>query len=129
MSEWGTGHFENDDAADFILDLQDADDTGLLPAALRVAVESAAIDVVASHRAVAAAEVVAALRGQPSSDLPEEVEDYVQKVGSVLPTELVQLALKAVARVRADVQRDLTLEEWEVEDLIDELADLERRLK
>jgi hypothetical protein len=51
--------------------------------------------------AVAAAEVVAALRGRAAAGLPNEVTGYVQRIGAPPPPKLVAAALRALGRIRA----------------------------
>jgi hypothetical protein len=108
MGIWGSGPFENDDAADFADDLDDADPAGrevLIRDALQRAVD--ADDVLPADdaaRAVAAAAVVAASRtpGMPMDD-DEDGPEFLQ-TGDLppLPDDLVELAREALDRVTAD---------------------------
>ena len=79
MSVWGVGIFENDDALDWIYDLADSGSLARV---------SAALDVIIRNRdkfpepsdcriALAAAEIIAAMHGDPSPDLPEEAEEWI----------------------------------------------------
>lgn len=62
------------------------------------------------HEAVAAAEVVAAAKGKPAKNLPEEVKQWVAKHQSKFDSSLVDLAIRAVERVRADSELQ---QEWD----------------
>lgn len=62
------------------------------------------------HEAVAAAEVVAAAKGQPAKNLPGEVKQWVAKHQSKFDSSLVDLAIRAVERVRTDSELQ---QEWD----------------
>jgi hypothetical protein len=97
---WGTGPFENDDARDFIAELQ-ADGVWVLRSALEevALLESDAyVAAPSSSRAIAAAEVLAAARGRPARDLPPEVADWMSRAPRI-DDRLVVLASKAIARI------------------------------
>jgi len=72
LGTWGTEAFANDDALDWIAELEGADDDRFLQEALQVVIqdEGAYLEVPECNIALAAAEVVAALHGHPSHDLP-----------------------------------------------------------
>ena len=103
MGAWGTGPFDNDDAADFAASLDDLD-TDEKPEAIREALAEAAQETDYLERdeggaAVAAAALVAAQ--QPDGDQFESVYGPKQPVPD-LPEEFRQLALDALTRVLAD---------------------------
>jgi hypothetical protein len=129
MGAWGAGAFENDDAMDWLDDLLDGDDDVLLRDALSAAAEADGdLESPDSAAALAAAEVVAALTGRPSSTLPEEAAGWVRAQGGVKPW-MLDFARRALDRVSRDSElRDLWLEtgdagEWEAT-----LVDLRERL-
>ncbi len=130
MSAWGFGSFENDDAADWVADLVEMNDETLIDEAFERAMEakSGYIEAPEASCALAAAEVVAALRGKPASELPEEIRGWLE--GKPTPsTERLQNARQAVAAVRKESElRDLWEEQEELEDWEPVVADLERRL-
>lgn len=79
MGAWGYGSFENDDALDWVGDLTDGRSLKPVEAALDAALGAEA-DFGISGEAecgLAAAEVVAALGGAPSGDLPEEIAEWI----------------------------------------------------
>lgn len=76
MGAWGHGVFDNDDAADWVMDLEDTQDLSLLIETLdRSLLESGeGLDAPQGSCILAAAEVLCALLGRPSAALQEEPE-------------------------------------------------------
>jgi Domain of unknown function (DUF4259) len=112
MGAWGAGSFDNDDAVDWVGDLGRSADGRLIRAALDAVGRLDPADYLEAPDAsvaVAAAEVVAALRGRPAADLPQEVTTWVQAHGrSGVADDLRAAARAAVARVEASSElRDL----------------------
>ena len=103
MGAWGAGSFENDDAMDWVSELEDE---GLIAAgaALQEILELAEeyLEAPACSAALAAAEVVAALRGHPAADLPEDVAAWIAAHPGDPGGELVAVARRAVDAVAAD---------------------------
>ena len=107
MGAWATGPFDNDDAADWAGELDDAEPPDR-QAVIRTALAEAAdepdyLKVAVAEVAIAAAAVVAA--SQPAG--PEFESGFAPKylqLGEVhpLPDDLVPLALRALDRVVAD---------------------------
>ena len=101
MGAWGYGSFENDDALDWVGDLQESTDTSAIVEALNSVTDDAEDYIEASEcsMAIAASEVVAALNGNgTSSSLPEEVTDWL--AGKAVPDwQLLANAQKAVDAV------------------------------
>ena len=127
MGAWGIGSFENDDAADWIDDF--AEDPALdyvLDALATVVENDQPTDVEEASAAIAAAEVVAAIKKQPHPKLPEPIKNWIL---SSQPGDesLVSLALRAIDRVKTDSELQLLWEEtedsddWQLE--LDKLAD------
>jgi hypothetical protein len=73
--------------------------------------------------------VVAALRQQPSSTLPEHVAAWVQSHADALSPELPQLAASAVARIKTNSELKELWEEGDASEWLGAIADLERRLQ
>ena len=72
--------FDNDDALDWLVELEEAEDHSVLLEALNIVIDASDteyLDATDYWRALAAAEVVAALAGNPSTSLPEEVTRWV----------------------------------------------------
>jgi hypothetical protein len=102
MGAWGPGIFENDDASDWVWELEDDDDGSVLIEALSVVVdldpdEDPEAD--ESCNALAAAEIVAAARGRHSVELPSEAREWVARNAAKVDHRLVALAAGAVERV------------------------------
>jgi hypothetical protein len=113
MGAWGEGNFENDAALDWALDLQRSTGLSLVQQALaRVLNHDGLIEVDAGCTALAAAEVVAALRGQPMEDLPEDVAQWLASSAITPKESLVEDCLDAVDKVRRDENSELR-ELWE----------------
>ena len=101
MGAWGTGNFQNDDALDWLGELGDFD---TVRAALRVVADAPAdahLDAPVCCAALAAAEVVAAAKGAPAEQLPDEVDAWVKLHGAEHTTTDVALASAAAARVES----------------------------
>jgi hypothetical protein len=125
MGAWGPGTFQNDDALNWLADVTDAGDFSLVESALGAVGSSDAPHTSACCAALAAAEIVAALRGHPRARLPERLVAFI--AGRPAPsTALVESARTALARIRSESElRELWRDsaEWK-----DDVADLDRRL-
>ncbi|MDQ6943282.1 MAG: DUF4259 domain-containing protein [Candidatus Eremiobacteraeota bacterium] len=105
MGAWGMGTFENDDAMDWIADFSASPSDEALRAALaRPADADGYLESPDASNALAAAEVVAALKGAPTANVVV-VEDYLPAIArsEISVTEdLTALALRAIDRVVSD---------------------------
>jgi Domain of unknown function (DUF4259) len=135
MGAWGVKSFENDDALDWMGGLETTEDASLLQSTLELTANRDLgdddLDGSEPAEAIAAAEVVAALKGSPAEDLPEEITDWVKKysIPKSLQTDLAQLALKALGRIRAGSELKELWEETEYADeWHNEIMALEARL-
>lgn len=77
MGAWGAGGFENDTALDFAATIESVDD---LAGAFAVD-DDEAIDADTACIIIAAAECVAAMRGRPAEDLPDDLADRLSAFG------------------------------------------------
>jgi hypothetical protein len=128
MGAWGTGSFDNDDASDWIYELEESPDVAVVRRALDIR-SAPYLEAPEGSTAIAAAEVVAAARGRPAASLPDSVTAWVAEHGSTVEESDVILAVAALDRVLADDSelRDL----WAVTDedaWRDAVHDLQRRL-
>lgn len=100
MGAWAHGSFGNDDALDWVGELEGAEGVEPIAEAFE-AVLAAGDDYLKAPEAsaaLAAAEVVAALLGRPAAELPDEVAAWV--VGKKSPAAgLVKKAERAVRRI------------------------------
>jgi len=131
MGAWGTGCFENDDAMDWIWDLDDAEDTTLLKDILSGCIESKDyLEVTDGSIVIAAAGVVAALNGQPDDELPDGVTAYVEKIDAEPAAELKTLAAKAVKKIAGDSElKEVWEESGNADEWLKAIASLQKRLQ
>lgn len=133
MGAWATGPFDNDAAADWVRDLESAIPSTFVSTFRPVtAIElDVYLEEPEASEAIAAAEVVAAMRGFPGDavrDRPEVLAWAEQHVGW-LSVDLVNEAVSAVERVRAASElRDLWAESEDFESWNSGLDDLLSRL-
>jgi hypothetical protein len=80
MGAWGLGNFENDDALDWIHELGGSDDLSAVMDALNAVHhnDEGYLDAGVCAMALAAVEVIAALRGAPPGDIPPEATAWVE---------------------------------------------------
>lgn len=132
MGAWGTGSFENDAALDWVYAFRDSSGTAQLTQTLQTALDDTDyLDLDDASAAVATAEVVAALKGVPAPDLPDEVQAWVANEPTTPDPALIDLALRAIDRVLGP---DSELKEiWEESDLANRwqggINNLKRRLR
>ena len=134
MAGWGTGSFENEDAQSFLGRLKSLRIDDLRRILARAADRDGYILAPESSIAVAAAEVVAALvasgDGVVSHATPQEVLDWASKNKAPDPLDLLDLARRAVERVRTNSElKDLWLEAEGLNEWSAALRGLEVRLR
>ena len=111
MGAWGHRSFENDDALDWVFELGESSDFSVISAAFDAlfAEQEDYLDAYYCTRALAAAEVVAALKGKPAGSLPDEVTAWLK--GKTQPDDA--LTASAVKAVDAAVTDSELKELWE----------------
>lgn len=134
MGAWGSGTFEDDNAADWAEDFVDEPRRELLESTLRAAINPAEgyLEAPESSMAIAAAEVIAALRGVPHDSLPDELQDAIADNTIAADKELVELAIQAVTRIQTDSELKELWDEAEEEEARAwqaSVQDLEERLR
>jgi hypothetical protein len=110
MGAWGSGPFENDDAGDWVYDLEGADDMSLIHDALDVA-RTSYLDAAEGAVAVAAATVVAAALGLRNDGLSDEVTAWLEDHARLVVAADAALAVRALDRVLAE--RSEVAELWD----------------
>ena len=129
MGAWGTGSFENEDAQDFLGRLKSLGIDDLRQILAPAADECDYMEARESSVAIAAAEVIAALKGSPSSDGPPEIADWLSTPKSGTSPDLNELARRAVSKLRHNSElKDLWLEAEGLNEWSAGLRDLEQRL-
>ena len=134
MAGWGTGSFENEDAQSFLgrLNSLSADD---LRQMLSRAAENDYLEAPESGAVVVAAEVVAALVAAANDETsspatPRQISDWIRTNDGSAPPDLINLARRAVEKVRTNSElKDLWLEAEGLNEWSASLRDLEGRLK
>lgn len=101
MGAWGAGPFENDDASDWAFEVASSPDLETVRQVLRAVVDAEYVEVPDGSIVIAAAEVVAASRGQ-GAVLPADVKSWLQSTGVTATEDDVALARAGVARVRGE---------------------------
>jgi len=131
MSVWGSGIFENDDALDWIYDLADSGTFSRVVSALDVILKNKEndLDISDCRIALAAAEIVAAMSGDPSLDLPEEAEEWIGE--KVLENEKIrekaEMAVKLIqnrSELKSSWEKSANYSAWQAT-----LIDLQKRLE
>lgn len=131
MGIWGSGPFDNDDAADWVYELEESQDYILiLDTFLAVTQSEGYLELPEAARAIAAAEVLAAALGEVEPGLPEEVQAWVSMHPITETGDLPGLALRAIGQVRTSSELQELWEEAEEKDAwLQNLAGLEARLR
>jgi hypothetical protein len=133
MGAWGADSFENDDAADWLADFCEGPDTELTSVALSTVAEMAAADYLEAPDcsvAIAAAEVVAALKGAPNASLNDEAKTCLGNLESKADPGLVSLALKSLERIKTKSElKELWDESENPAEWYEAVGNLEARLK
>jgi hypothetical protein len=131
MGAWDIGSFDNDTACDWVYDLERSADTALIADALETvaAVGEGYLDSDECCEAIAATEIIAALRGHPLPNLTDETADWVERHRHLDTSGLIAPALAALQRIRSDSElKELWDEVEETAKWLATLDDLTSRL-
>lgn len=115
MGAWGVNTFENDDSLDWIGDFCDESNEEALNDAFTFVNEIGDnyLEAIEASSALAAAEIVAALKHSPSPDLPEDVKECVNNLNLKPSDKLISDSLRAIERVKSDSELKELWEESE----------------
>ena len=104
MGAWNFGPFDNDDAGDWLYELEQSADALVIADALHRTTIFGEEYLEASDcsNAIAAAEVVAALRGHPVRNFPDNAKQWVDSHQGLDAAALVPAAIAALQRIRTD---------------------------
>jgi hypothetical protein len=132
MGAWGHRNFENDEALDFVWEINESGVQTIREAITKVVNKPASEQLESPEctEALAAIEYVAAAKGNPSEDFPEESEIWLEKNGG---KELLSidssLLLKAIERIKSSSElRELWDESEDAKEWYNILSGLEQRL-
>ena len=107
MGAWGCGAFENDDSGDWLDQLVEARDASMIVDTLHQVVDlgDEYLKEPYSSYAIAAAELVAAVRGHPAANLDDDAQLWVGAHRSLNVVNIVPTALAALERIRNSSDR------------------------
>jgi len=130
MGAWGIGTFDNDDASDWLYDLERSEGTALIEESLdRVPAEEDYLESPECANALAAAEIVAALKGVPAPGLPEGALHWISAKAITPSSGLIDKAISAVQKIKAASElRELWEETEDFNALRACVEDIEQRL-
>jgi hypothetical protein len=149
MGTWGAGSFQNDWAMDWLGDLCEGQNDSPIRIALNSVVEHGGtkhsspsllerlrgrrrhtdwLKANVAAKALAAAEVVAAWRGRPSENLPDNLIVWLQQNKSSFSSEIVPLAKRAVSIVKINSELKDLWEEGDASKWKNMVENLEQRL-
>ena len=131
---WDVGPFDNDDALDWVWELSESNDLSVVEEALQSAISTSGyLEAPTGSIALAAAEVVAALKGKPRAQLPDEVTSWVASHKFEVDDQLVKAARQAIVLVQDAKSSELAQLWSDSEELLNQwhkdLADLAQRLQ
>jgi len=131
MGAWDIGSFDNDDALDWVDELENADDFSILADAFETVLDQKDGSPDASDCAIAlcAAEVVASLLDNPASDVPEEVLEWVEDKPEP-SSALIKIAIKALNVILDESElKELWMETEEYQDWVENVNTLIENLR
>jgi hypothetical protein len=104
MGAWDFGPFDNDDAHDWLYDLEKSSDISVIASVLRKITDigDEYLEAPDCSSAVAGAEVIAAIRGQPIAKFPDNAKLWVESHCTLDVTNLIPNAIAALQRIRTN---------------------------
>jgi hypothetical protein len=128
MGAWGTGAFDNDDASDWVYDLE-ARGMPAIESALSASSATSRLGTPADTNVIAAGEVIAAALGQPVPGLREDIQELVDALTpTITPDHAVRAGAGAERVLAGSELADLWGESGEADDWRGAVEDLIRRL-
>lgn len=141
MGAWEVENFGNDDAMDFVADVETGGKKSILTAIKTAADAAEYPEAPECCIALAAIEYIAAAKGNPSADFPEEAEEWLSK-NKLLPftlgglfgigakeIDITSLSLSAIEKIKTRSElKELWEESGEFEKWLTIVQDLEKRI-
>ena len=133
MGAWGHRNFENDGALDFIWKVEEQGVSAIVKAIDTVATfdENEYLDSSECEELQAAVEFIAAAKGNPSEDFPENAEDWLAnyKGSELTNADLVEKSNQALDRLlRASEMKELWEEAGSYDTWAATINDLKKRI-
>ncbi len=115
MSAWNAGPFDNDDASDWLYELEQSSDISVITAALGAVagIGDDYLEAPECSMAIAAAEIVSALCGRSAEDLPDHAIAWVEEHQGLDVSALVQTAEAVIERIGSNSELKELWEETE----------------
>ena len=127
MGAWGAGTFENDDASDWLYELEQSTGFDFVRTSLE-ATDGEYIEAPDGAAALAAGEIVAAALGRPAQELPDTAVSWLATQSGITSADRAS-AVAAIDRVTSDASELRELwEDSEDESWGAHVDDLRRRL-
>lgn len=98
MGSWGTKPFENDDASDWLYNLEESEDLSVIEEALENA-KTDYLEAPEGSEILAASEIILALLGSKRKGLPDNAKEWISNNKKLDPTKLRKKAIKAIDKV------------------------------
>jgi Domain of unknown function (DUF4259) len=129
MGQWGESMFQSDGVRDFLSEFQDSRDFSLIENAVSIVLESDEyMDVDDCYNVIAAAEIIAAIKGNISAEFPQDFGFKLNSLHERINDELIKALKKALNNVLRRDGSEL-VELWEDEDFLkDYYEDLVKRV-
>lgn len=131
MGTWGFKSFDNDTAMDWVYDLEESEDDELIKECLLDLLNSSDeyLDAEVCCCAVASAEVVAAYKGNPMVELPDEVSEWLSNNSLNDIEDLSEMSEKALNMIlkKSELQ-ELWAESEDQENWEKDIKDLIKRI-
>lgn len=116
MSVLETGNFGNDEATDWLYDLEETYGTELLAEAFDVITKGEFHEQSDCCIALAAAEMVAAAKGKPAPDLPDDARKWLGNQDTSDLAKIKALSKKAIIAVKKIQNKSELRDQWEDSD-------------
>jgi Domain of unknown function (DUF4259) len=113
MSVLETGNFGNDEATDWLYDLEETYGSEMLSEAFDVIAKGEFHELADCCIALAAAEVVAAAKGKPASDLPDDARKWLGNQETSDVSKIKALNKKAITAVKKIQAHSELRDQWE----------------
>lgn len=135
MGAWEKGNFGNDDAMDFISEVDSKESILNAILSISTAPESEYLEAPDCSIALAAIEYIAAALGNPSEDFPEEAEEWIleNKLGLLeannKETDIISHANQAIDKIKMNSElKELWEESGEFEAWLNVIEGLKKRI-